>query len=217
MVRRNFGMDTEPSSSSNDIPLIPRCRTQNPRVVQSKSPSTLETRIPRKPINTLKAYDSKFKRMSRKDLLEVLMKHPNPEVGKSVVIDVESDSEEIDETYNTLKKKELPLKKRMFLWKAVVYRIDLEFNKPKGRTHLNWGKGIKNPDKIKNLIGLDYSHFIVEAYNVKFPSGRMVSIPLEHERVCLYTFNNFALYLERFALGIRLPFYSYVKDIFNYF
>ena len=140
------------------------------------------------------------------------MKQPNPDVGKSIVVHVESDTEEIDKTYNSLKKVELPLMKRMFLWKADAYRIDLELNKPKVKTHLSLGEGTKNPDQIKNLIGLDYSHFVVEAYN-----GWMVSIALEHKRVCLYTQNYFSLYLESFFFRMRLPFNPYVKDIFNQF
>ena len=105
----------------------------------------------------------------------------------------------------------------MFLWKANIYRHDPENNKPKVRTHLSHGKGTKNPNEIKNLISLDYSQFIVEEYNIKFPSGWMVSITLENERVCLYTFNHFALYLESFTFGMRLPFNPFMKDIFNYF
>ena len=73
--------------------------------------------------------------MSRKALLEILMKQENPDSRKSVVVDVEYDSEDIDETFNSLKQEELPLRKRMFLWKADIYWIDLEFNKPKVRTY----------------------------------------------------------------------------------
>ena len=86
------------------------------------------------------------------------------------------------------------------------------------RTHLSWGEGTKNLDEIKkNLTGLDYSHFVVEAYNVKVPSGWMVLIPLEHGRVCLYSYNHFILYLESFTFGTRLSFTPFVKDIFKHF
>ena len=59
--------------------------------------------------------------MSRKALLEILMKEKNPHASKSVVVDVESDSEEVDETFDFLRQEHLPLRKRMFLWKADVY------------------------------------------------------------------------------------------------
>ena len=42
------------------------------------------------------------------------MKQVNLNYGKSVVIDIESDSEEIDETFDYLRQEHLPLKKRMF-------------------------------------------------------------------------------------------------------
>ena len=87
------------------------------------------------------------------------MKHANPETGKSVVVDIESNIEEINETYNALRKEELPLGNRIFLWKANVYKIDPMLNKPKVRTHLSRGEGTKNLDetkKKKTLIALEY-------------------------------------------------------------
>ena len=60
------------------------------------------------------------------------MKQLNSDARKSIIIDIESDIEEIDEAYNSLGIEQLPLWKRMFLWKADVYT---EFNKPKTRTH----------------------------------------------------------------------------------
>ena len=98
-----------------------------------------------------------------------------------------------------------------------MYRIDPEFNKLKTRTHQTRAEGTKNPNNIKNLIGLEYSHFIIGAYDIKVPSGWMVSIPEENNWVCLYQYNKFALYLEAFKFEIRLSFNTYVKDIFNYF
>ena len=65
----------------------------------------------------------------------------------------------------------------MFLWKADIYKIDPKCNKPKVCTYQRRAKGTKNLDEIKKLIDLEYSHFIVGAYNVSVPSGWMVSIP----------------------------------------
>ena len=109
--------------------------------------------------------------MSKKGLLEILMSRPNLNASKSVVVDVKSDFDEIHKTYDSLRRDELPLRKRMFLWKADVYRTDPEFHMPKTRTHQSRAKGTKNPYKIKNLIGSEYSYFIIGAYDIKVPSG----------------------------------------------
>ena len=96
-------------------------------------------------------------------------------------------------------------------------RTDPDFKKVKRITHQSLGLGIRAPDEIKNLVGLDYSHFIVGAYNAKVPSGWMLSIPLENKRVYLYQYNKFVLYLEAFEFGMNLPFNPFIKEIFNYF
>ena len=62
--------------------------------------------VPRKPISILQMQSSEFKKMSRMKLLEILMRRLNPDIGKSVVIDVESD-DEIDETYDAMAKENL--------------------------------------------------------------------------------------------------------------
>lgn len=62
----------------------------------------------------LRTQDLKYKNMSRKDLLEILIKEPNPNAGKSIVVDVESKTNEIDEAYDSLKRDELPFQKRIF-------------------------------------------------------------------------------------------------------
>ena len=64
---------------------------------------------------------------------------------------------------------------------------------------------------------MSYSHYIVETYKVKVPTGWMISIPTEMERVCLYDFNKMGLYLDAFQYGMRLPFNPFIKDIFDYF
>ena len=86
-----------------------------PRVSPSRKLGTLDSVVTRKPINILRTQDLKFEKMSRKDLLEILMSQPNSDVKKSIVVDVKSDTEEINETYNSLRKEELPLRKRIFL------------------------------------------------------------------------------------------------------
>ena len=71
--------------------------------------------MPRKPINILKTQNPKYKKILRKTLLEILMKQENPDSGKSFMSDIESDSKEIDKTFDSLRREELPLRKRMFL------------------------------------------------------------------------------------------------------
>ena len=104
------------------------------------------------------------------------------------------------------------MKKQMWLWKADDYsRTDLGFQKHKRRTHQILRFRIRAPNKIKSLVGLEYSHFVVGAYKVKVPSVWIFSIPLENARVCLYQFNKFTLYLEAFNFRMRLPFNPFVK------
>ena len=119
----------------------------------------------------MKAQDPKYKHITRKALLEILMEEPNPDAIKDIVIDVESEIDEIDETYDAIKHNQLPLRKRMFLWKINRYMNDPEDRKPKVRTHLSLAHGTQKPEEIKNLIKLKYSRFIVGAYAIKVPSG----------------------------------------------
>ena len=93
-------------------------------------------------------------------------------------------------------------------------RTDLEFQKHKRRTHQSVGFGTKSPDELKSLVSLEYSHYIVETYKVKVPTGWMISIPTDIERVCLYNFNKMGLYLDAFQFRMRLPFNPFIKDIF---
>ena len=80
------------------------------------------------------------------------MKEANPDFGKSVVVDVESDSKEINETFDSLRQEYLLLRKRMFLWKTDVYRDNPEMNKPKVKTYLSLGEGTQKPDEINSLL-----------------------------------------------------------------
>ena len=57
----------------------------------------------------------------------------------------------------------------------------------------------------------------MEKYKVKVPTGWMVSIPTDLERICLYRLNKMGLYLDAFQYGMRLPFNPFIKDVFNYF
>ena len=68
------------------------------------------------------------------------------------------------------------------------------------------GFGTKAPDELKSFVSLEYSHYIVETYKVKVPTGWMISIPTDMERVCLYNFNKIRLYPDAFHYGMRLPF-----------
>ena len=76
---------------------------------------------------------------------------------------------------------------------------------------------MKNPDELKSMVCLEHSHYIVEKFNIKLPSGWMVSIATEFERVCLYEFNKTGLYPNAFHFGMRLLFIPFIKDILNYF
>ena len=63
------------------------------------------------------------------------MDKPNPDAGKDVVVDIDSE-DEFQEELDNLNKDNLPLKKKMFLWKADNYqRTDPEFQKVSRCTH----------------------------------------------------------------------------------
>ena len=115
MASRNFGKTTKTSSSSTEVPLIHRSGNQNTRVTQTKNPSSSDVDIPKKPITILRGQNTKYKKMSRKAFMEILMKQENPDPGKSVVVDVESDSKEIDETFNSSKTRTSSIKEESIL------------------------------------------------------------------------------------------------------
>ena len=48
------------------------------------------------------------------------MDRPNPDAGKTIVVDIDSE-DEFDEAINKINKKDLPLKKHMSLWKVDDY------------------------------------------------------------------------------------------------
>ena len=99
------------------------------------------------------------------------MERRNPNAGKTIVVDIDSE-DEFDEALNELRKEDLPLKKKMWLWKVDDYnRSDAEFQKSKLRTHKSVSFGVKNPDKLKSMVSLEYSHYIEQKYNVKVPTG----------------------------------------------
>ena len=128
-----------------------------------------------------------------------------PDAGKSVVVDADSE-DEFDEALDKIHRENLPLKKRRWYWKVDDYsRIDTEFQKHKGKTHQSVSFGTKAPDELKSLVSLEYSHYIVQRYNVKVPSGWMVMILTDLEWVCLYDFNKTALYPDAFHYGMQLP------------
>ena len=58
-----------------------------------------------------------YRKMSQTQLLEILMSRQNPEAEKSIIVGVKSD-DEVDETYDEIRRENLPLKKQMWLWKA---------------------------------------------------------------------------------------------------
>ena len=152
MANGSFGKNTEETSSSY-IPLNTHAMKQPNPKDSLKKQGTPETEIPRKPINLLRMQDPAYKKMSRMKLLEILMKQPNANAGKSIVINVKS-NDEINEAYDTIARENLPLKKQMFLWKVDDYRrTDPEFRKVKRRTHQSLGLGTRAPDEIKKLNG----------------------------------------------------------------
>ena len=79
--------------------------------------------------------------------------------------------DEFDEVHDKIRKADLPTDKRIQLKKVDDYsRTDLEFHKPKWRTHQSVNFGTKAPDELKSFVSLEYSHYIIETYKVKVPT-----------------------------------------------
>ena len=127
-----FGKDLkeETSSSESPVPLITR-RTQifgprNPQLLDQPSTSKASTSgegvVPKKAINLLRSECKENRRKSRTKLLEILMDRPNPDAGKTIVVDIDSE-DEFDEAINEINKKDLPLKKCMWLWKVTTTTV----------------------------------------------------------------------------------------------
>ena len=118
MAEGGFGklIKEETSFSSSSVPLIRRMvqilGPRNPQYIDQPStsrPSTsAEGVIPRKAINILRSECKENRRKSRTKLLEILMDRPNPDAGKTIVVDIDSE-DEFDEAVNELRREELPL------------------------------------------------------------------------------------------------------------
>ena len=130
MDEEGFGkiIKEETSSSSSVVPLITR-RTQifgprNPQYTDlpttSKPSTSAEGVIPRKAINILRSKCPENRRKAWTKLLEILMERPNPDAGKTIVIDIDSE-DEFDETLDEIRKEDLPQKKKIWLWRKDDY------------------------------------------------------------------------------------------------
>ena len=189
MTKRDFGKDSfdEDAASSSSIPLS--VRREQLRIQVQPSPKTQiswDTNVPRKAINILRSESPENRRMSRTKLLEILMEKPKPDAGKDVVVDIDS-KDEFQEALDDLNKDKLPLKKKMFLWKADnYYRTAPKFQKISRSTHQSVSYGTRAPDELKCLLSLEYSHYIVDKYKIKVLQGWMLSMPTERERICLF-------------------------------
>ena len=168
MAEGGFGkiIKEETSSSSSTVPLITRrtqiLGTRNPQYTDqpttSRPSTSAEGVIPRKAINILRSECKENRRKSRTKLIEILMDRRNPDAGKTIVVDIDSE-DEFDEALNKLKKKELPLKKRIWFWKVDDYsQSDSEFQKNKFWTHKSVNFGVKNLDELKSMVSLEYSN-----------------------------------------------------------
>ena len=117
MTKRGFGKDSfdQDSASSSSIPLV--VRKEQLKVQVQPSPKTQiswDTNVPRKATNILRSESSEYRRMARTKLLAILMEKPNPDAGKDVMVDIDSE-DEFQEALDDLNKDQLPLKKKMFL------------------------------------------------------------------------------------------------------
>ena len=158
-----------------------------------------------KPIQCLKMSPD-FKDVSRKITIETLMNQPNPDAGKDIVVDVGSDTEDIELTFSEIVNKRPSPRKLIYTLPRDEYQPDKEDRSQKTRLYTQGGLRSVYPYEIKNLIGYEYSQFVVGMFKIKVPSGWSVKLPDEDDRVCLYRENHFAIYPECFWYGMRLPF-----------
>lgn len=134
------------------------------------------------------------------------MSKPNHDVSKDVVVDVGFDGEEIELSYEEITNRRLLPKKNVYTLPKEQYKPDHVDRSPKSILYLAKKDGTEKPNEMKNLIGVEYSQFIIRAYKVKVLSDWTVFIPTKENRVCLYQENHFAIYLECFKFRMRIPF-----------
>ena len=89
-----------------------------------------------KPIQRLKL-SPEFKNISRKLIVESLMKQPNEDAGKDIVVDVGSDTEDIELTFDEISNKRLSAKKLVYTLPRDEYRPDKDDLSPKTRMYLS--------------------------------------------------------------------------------
>lgn len=105
------------------------------------------------------------------------MSKENIDTGKVVVVNVQSDGEEIEYCYEQFTNQRFPPKKCLYTLPVDEYQYDHKDRSPKIRTFFAKRFGTQKPDEIKNLIGVEYSQFIVKAYKLGFhPVGPFQSL-----------------------------------------
>ena len=109
-----------------------------------------------KPIQRLKL-SPEFKNTNRKLIVESLMKQPNEDAGKDIVVDVGSDTEDIELSFNEISNKRLSPRKLIYTLPRDEYRPDKEDISQKTRMYTQRGLESVYPYEIKNLIGYEYS------------------------------------------------------------
>ena len=138
MARRGFGKDQfdDDATSSSSIPLSVRKEQIKLQIQPNpKTQSSWDFNIPRKALNQLRSKHLENRRKSRTKLLQILMERSKPDASKGIIVDIDSE-DEFQEALDDIKKEHLPLKKKIFLWKADNYqRTDLEFQKMSKSTH----------------------------------------------------------------------------------
>ena len=95
--------------------------------------------------------------MGRKVIIDFLNSHPNPDAGKDIVVDVSSDTEDIELTYDEIPNKRVNPKRLVYALPKDEYRPDKEDISPKTRIFSQRSLSSECPFKLKSLIGYKYS------------------------------------------------------------
>ena len=97
-----------------------------------------------KPIKRLKL-QPEFKGKGRKFIIDFLNSHPNPDAGKDIVVDVSSDTEDIELTYDEISNRRLNHMRLVYTLPKDEYRPDKEDISPKTRIFSQRSLGYERP------------------------------------------------------------------------
>ena len=116
---------------------------------------------------------SKPRKKTQQQLMTELLERHNLDAGESIVVDVLSETEDIDELASAIatSPENIHPRKLVYMLPRDHYRKDLEDVAPMIRIFRDKQVGIKHPNEIQSSISLEDSVWYVEAFKVRVPHG----------------------------------------------